>query len=107
MLKTETDMFDKYFKRVEPKNIAGLQQSTLNAPQPMQSSHEMSTGRYGRKRSKSRSSAMDRMMRLTAEQKCDIAQKEIEEYREEIDKVRDDSERVLDTYKVSSTCHII
>ena len=93
-------MFDKYLKRVEPKNMTGLQTSTLNAPQPMQSSHEMTSNRYGRKRSKSRSSAMDRMLRLSAEQKCDIAQREIDEYNVEIDKVHNDSEGVLDTYKV-------
>ena len=43
---------------------------------------------------------MDRTLKLSAEQKCDIAQREIEEYREEIEKLREDSEKVVDTYKV-------
>jgi len=51
-------------------------------------------------RSKSRSSNIDKSLRLTAEQKCDIAQREIEELREEIDKLKEESEKVLDTYKV-------
>ena len=56
-----------------------------------------------RKRSKSRSSTTDRILKLSAEQKCDIAQREIEEYREEIEKLREESEKVLDTFKVSLT----
>ena len=59
--------------------------------------------RGSRKRSKSRSSAIDKLLRLTAEQKCDIAQRELEELRYEIDKLKDESERVLDNYRVLPT----
>ena len=105
VLATETQMFEKYLKRVEPQGGMPLTgaQPTITAPTPSQSTHDLvgGGGRTGRKRSKSRSSTMDRMLRLSAEQKCDIAQREIEEFREEIEKLRDESEKVLDTYKVS------
>ena len=45
---------------------------------------------------------MDKSLRLTAEQKCDIAQREIEEFREELEKLKDESEKVLDTFRVST-----
>ena len=104
VLATETHMFEKYLKRVEPKDLAaGAGPPTLVAPTPSQSTNDL-TGtvgtRVGRKRSKSRSSTMDRTLRLSAEQKCDIAQREIEEFREEIEKLREDSEKILDTFKV-------
>jgi len=40
-------------------------------------------------------------MRLSGEQKCDIAQRELEELRDEIDKLKDEAERVLDNHRVS------
>ena len=96
-------MFEKYMKRIEPiKDLIGAQ-TTSQPPvssTPSHSTHDLLGGRVGRKRSKSRSSTTDRMLRLSAEQKCDIAQREIEEYKEEIDKLRDDSEKVLDNFKV-------
>lgn len=53
-----------------------------------------------RKRSKSRSSHTDKMQRLRAEQKCDIAQREIEEIKEDKTRHEEESEKVVDTYKV-------
>lgn len=97
-------MFEKYLKRIEPKELAITYQATpAVASTPSQSSHDLSGAggpRLSRKRSKSRSSTID-TLRLTAEQKCDIAQREIEEYREEIDKLKDESEKILDTFKVN------
>ncbi|PIK47059.1 putative coiled-coil domain-containing protein [Apostichopus japonicus] len=40
-----------------------------------------------------------RHLRLTAEQKCDIAQREIEELREEIEQLKEESEKVIDNNK--------
>ena len=106
MLVTETQMFEKYFKRVEPKDGTGQQHGSSTGTAtttPSHSAHDLTGGgRMGRKRSKSRSSNMDRTLRLSAEQKCDIAQREIEEFREEIEKLREESEKVVDTYKVST-----
>ena len=46
---------------------------------------------------------MDRTLRLSAEQKCDIALREIEEYREELEKLHEESERIMDNFKVCSS----
>jgi hypothetical protein len=90
-------MFEKYLKRVEPKDGAGA--AAGPGATPSQSSQDL-VRRVDRKRSKSRSSNIDKSLRLTAEQKCDIAQREIDELREEIDKLKEESEKVLDLYKV-------
>ncbi|XP_046545033.1 coiled-coil domain-containing protein 113-like [Haliotis rubra] len=97
VLAAETQMFEKFLKRVEPKDMPGVVvQPTMGALQS-QSTQEMRG--VGRKRSKSRSSNLDKSLKLTAEQKCDIAQREIEELREEIEKLKEDSEKIMDTYK--------
>ena len=102
VLGAETQMFEKFLKRVEPKDGGGVQQITTVQTTPSHSTHDLAGGgRMGRKRSKSRSSTMDRTLRLSAEQKCDIASREIEEFREEIERLREESEKVVDTYKVS------
>lgn len=41
-----------------------------------------------------------RHLKLTAEQKCDIAQRELEELRDEIEKLKDESEKILDNFRV-------
>ena len=90
-------MFEKYLKRVEP-NIGAPGAATLHAaPAPSQSTHDT---RIMRKRSKSKGSGVDRHLKLTAEQKCDIAQREIEELRDDIGKLKEESEKIIDTYKV-------
>lgn len=94
ILDNETTMFDKYLKRVEPNIVPGA--TTISAPAPSQSTHD---NRVMRKRSKSKGSGMDRHLKLTAEQKCDIAQREIEELRDEIEKLKEESEKIIDTYK--------
>lgn len=112
VLRTETLMFEKCVKRVEPRGPGGATQQASfagAATTPSQSSHDLvvgggATARVGRKRSKSRSSTMERMLRLTAEQKCDIAQREIEDFRDDIEKRREESEKVLDTFKVRASC---
>lgn len=99
ILQAETQMFEKYLKRVEPKDLVGIQPGQAQGLTPSQSAQDVIRG-MGRKRSKSRSSNIDRSLRLSAEQKCDIAQREIEELKDEIDKLKEESEKVLDTYKV-------
>lgn len=94
VLRAENQMFEKYLKRVEPQINVTSGHITSGVTTQVEIS-----ARVGRKRSKSRSSASERSLKLTAEQKCDIAQREIEELREEIERLRDESERILDNYK--------
>ena len=59
----------------------------------------MQSNRAYRKRSKSRSTQGDSRIRLTPEQRCDIAIKEIEELKEELKKSAEECEKELDSYR--------
>nr|XP_022286161.1 coiled-coil domain-containing protein 113-like [Crassostrea virginica] len=99
VLQTETQMFEKYLKRNEPKDSLGLPSAGL-ASGVTQSGSQQDVGRgVGRKRSKSRTSNINTSLRLTTEQKCDIAQKEIDDLKDEIEQLKENCEKVLDTYK--------
>jgi len=98
ILKCETEMFGKYFRRVEPKETVGQPLTSINTP----TSNLIEAHGRGRKhRAKSRASAVDKLLFLTSEQKCDIAQRELEELRDEIDRYKEDSEKVLDNYRAN------
>lgn len=97
VLAAETQMFDKFLNRVEPRDTTGGIGSQLSTPGA--GIREDRTAKRGMSRSKSRGSTLDRSMKLTAEQKCDIAQREIEELREDIEKDKEESEKTLDHFK--------
>jgi hypothetical protein len=115
MLLLENSIFEKYHKKLEPFLLAtmGGGSSTNLSTTPSGSTHDINTSgappqaggaasnRY-RKRSKSRSTQGDYRMRLTADQKCDIATKEIEELKEDLRRQAEDSEKNLDSYKAIS-----
>jgi len=111
VLATETHMFEKFFRRVEPKietsAASGRQTSTSVAY--ITSSHVDVAGSRlgGRKRSKSRASNIDRALHLNAEQKCEIVQRELEEYAEEVRIANEESEKQVDELKVSYKLLII
>jgi hypothetical protein len=92
-------MFEKYLKRNEPKDTLGLPSAGVPSGTPSSAQPEIARG-VGRKRSKSRTSNINTSLRLTTEQKCDIAQKEIDDLKDEIDQLKENCEKVLDTYKV-------
>lgn len=85
-------------------HVAGTSGRATSSSMPNQSSHgDFGAGSRvsGRKRSKSRTSTNDRSARLTAEQKCEIAQRELDEFTEEVRVANDDSEKHVDELKVS------
>ncbi|XP_058011663.1 coiled-coil domain-containing protein 113 isoform X4 [Ahaetulla prasina] len=90
MLKIETEMFEKFFSRLEPKDL-GVERpgSTLDLGQTP----------YPRGRRKSRSRiTTDRVICLTVEQKCDLVQRELEETKEDLQLMKENSERSLQNY---------
>jgi len=95
VLAAETQMFDKFLNRVEPRDATGGIGSQLSTP----GAGIREDRAHKRSRSKSRSSNLDKSLKLTAEQKCDIAQREIEELREDIEKDKEESEKTLDHFK--------
>ncbi|KAI4893377.1 hypothetical protein NFI96_022499, partial [Prochilodus magdalenae] len=83
-LQAETEMFERYISRLDPRDLV---------PQVM------SEGR-GRK-SKVRRASQERSQRLTLEQKCNVGQRELEEMRDDLEKLRESSERVVHNYKAT------
>lgn len=110
MLTLENQIFEKGIKKLEPFMIAammgGASSSSLSTT-PSGSMYDLNNaggappagGRGYRKRSKSRSTVGDYRMRLTADQKCEIASKEIDELKDDTNKAAEDAEKNLDSYK--------
>ncbi|XP_075796600.1 cilia- and flagella-associated protein 263 isoform X2 [Pelodiscus sinensis] len=92
ILKVETEMFDKYYNKMEPKD-----QVSHLLPDIHGSSLDLGQTRPRRK-SKSRV-ATDRFFVLTVEQKNDLAQRELDETKEEIQQTQENSERIIQNYQ--------
>ncbi|XP_062967141.1 coiled-coil domain-containing protein 113 isoform X1 [Cynocephalus volans] len=86
-LKTETEMFEKYYSKLESRDHQAQQLSELKMPA------EFAQFR-GRRRSKTRT-GMDRVSVLTVDQKLELVQKELEDMKEEIRHMRANAERDL------------
>ncbi|MGH0115781.1 UNVERIFIED_CONTAM: hypothetical protein FKN15_046966 [Acipenser sinensis] len=97
-IKAETEVFERYFSRIDPKDL--LPQPLAEQPLLGLSAQEFSQFR-GRRKSKSRSMTAERLVRLTVEQKCDVAQRELEEMRDALERQKEGSERVLSNYKAT------
>merc|ERR1712019_88169 len=95
VLQIETRMFELYLKRVDPKDISSAQPGAPAPPSTDASSKQRSL----RGRARSRGLSIDRHLKLTAEQKCDIATRELEELREEIERMKEDAEKKLDNFR--------
>uniref|UniRef100_S4RTK1 Cilia- and flagella-associated protein 263 n=1 Tax=Petromyzon marinus TaxID=7757 RepID=S4RTK1_PETMA len=96
VLLAETEMFEKYFNRLDPKD---LNSTPSQGPTPTTSMQDLQT--RGLRRSRSRGSSTDRPLRLTAAQKCELAQTELEQLRAELLRTGVEAEQVLDTYKAT------
>ncbi|XP_063686995.1 coiled-coil domain-containing protein 113-like isoform X2 [Bolinopsis microptera] len=92
-LEKETGILTKYLKRVDPKDI----QTQIKEASPVQ----QDVVRVHKRRSRSRTGSTERLLKLTTEQKCDIAQREHDELREEINKFKHETEKILDTYRAT------
>ncbi|XP_008573217.1 PREDICTED: coiled-coil domain-containing protein 113 isoform X3 [Galeopterus variegatus] len=86
-LKTETEMFEKYYSKLESRDHQAPQLSEIKIPA------EFAQFR-GRRRSKTRT-GMDRVSVLTVDQKLELVQKELEDMKEEIRHMRANAERDL------------
>ncbi|CAM9801001.1 unnamed protein product [Lampetra planeri] len=102
VLLAETEMFEKYFNRLDPKD---LNSTPSQGPTPTTSMQDlqvsMQCNTRGLRRSRSRGSSTDRPLRLTAAQKCELAQTELEQLRAELLSTGMEAEQVLDTYKAT------
>ncbi|XP_073515914.1 cilia- and flagella-associated protein 263 isoform X2 [Phyllobates terribilis] len=94
-LKAETDMFEKFYKRLDPKELIP------SAPSDTTGSILDFSQMRSRRRSKSRSTISERLLSLTVEQKCDLVQRELEESREEAQRDADNTQRGFQSYKAT------
>ncbi|XP_012503304.1 PREDICTED: coiled-coil domain-containing protein 113 isoform X1 [Propithecus coquereli] len=87
-LKIETEMFEKYYIKLEPREHRTSRVSEI----------KIAAADYaqlrGRRKSKSRT-GLDRMVGLTVDQKLDLVQKELEDMKDEIRHMRANAERDL------------
>ncbi|XP_025303264.1 cilia- and flagella-associated protein 263 isoform X4 [Canis lupus baileyi] len=86
-LKTETEMFEKYYNKLEPRDQRHPRLSEII------SGAEFAQFR-GKHRSKSRI-GMDHVIGLSCDQKCELVQKELEDMKDEIRHMRANAERDL------------
>ncbi|XP_054435062.1 coiled-coil domain-containing protein 113 isoform X1 [Pteronotus mesoamericanus] len=87
-LKTETEMFEKYYNKMDPKDQRIPRLSEVKRP-----GTDFAQLR-GRHRSKSRQGT-DLITCLSVDQKCDLVQKELEDMKEDIRHLRANAERDL------------
>lgn len=102
ILALETEMFERAWKKFESKEIpkSGVGSSASSLP-PVRSESQSTGSRMSRKRSRSRGTLSERSsQRLSAEQKCEIAQREIERYTTEIRKINEGTSKALSNLKV-------
>lgn len=93
--KNETAMLEKYISRLDPKDLV-----PLPSVDEGMSSVDFSMAR-GRRRSKSRSSVTERLQALTVEQKCEIAQRELDELKGEVEKLKQHSDVFMHNHKAT------
>ncbi|XP_006531063.1 coiled-coil domain-containing protein 113 isoform X1 [Mus musculus] len=87
-LKTETEMFEKYYSRLEPRDHRMTRLSDI----------KITAAEFSQLRSRRKSKArggLDRTLGLTVEQKLELVQKELEDTRDEIRHMRANAERDL------------
>ncbi|KAJ6666195.1 hypothetical protein lerEdw1_001100 [Lerista edwardsae] len=90
MIKLETDMFEKFYNRMEPRDLMTEKQG---------SSLDLGQVQYPRSRRRSKSRiTTDRLIFLTVEQKCDLAQRELDETKEDMQRMKENSDRLLQNY---------
>ncbi|XP_040109811.1 coiled-coil domain-containing protein 113 isoform X1 [Oryx dammah] len=87
-LKTETEMFEKYYNKLEPRDqrLPRLSEIKITGAEIAQL--------RGRRKSKSRM-GMERVMGLSVDQKLELVQKELEDTKDEIRHMRANAERDL------------
>ncbi|XP_040265935.1 coiled-coil domain-containing protein 113 isoform X1 [Bufo bufo] len=94
-LTAETEMFEKFYKRLDPKEL------TPAAPPDTSASPLDFSQMRSRRRSKSRSTISERLLSLSVDQKCELVQRELEESEEEAQRNADNTERILQGYKAT------
>ncbi|XP_064398587.1 coiled-coil domain-containing protein 113-like [Halichondria panicea] len=92
----EINMFEKFLKQLgDSKDV----QSKAGIPTMPSSQVDMRAQRKKGKTNKGGGTSIDKTLKLTVEQKCDIATRELEELRDEQQRAKEDYERAWDNHK--------
>ncbi|XP_077309857.1 cilia- and flagella-associated protein 263 [Lithobates pipiens] len=94
-LKSETEMFEKFFKRLDPKDLSPVAVSEVGV-----STLDFNQMR-SRRRSKSRSTISERLLSLSVDQKLELALREMEDSKEEAQRDAEIADRILQSYKAT------
>ncbi|XP_018594951.1 cilia- and flagella-associated protein 263 isoform X1 [Scleropages formosus] len=95
-LRSETEMLERHLSRLDPRPRAPEAETEASPAAP----HADTAAGHGWKL-KARTAAQERLQRLTVEQKCEVAQKELDEMRGDLQKLKATSERVLNNYRAT------
>ncbi|KAM9625949.1 cilia- and flagella-associated protein 263 isoform 1-T1 [Morphnus guianensis] len=88
LLQTEAEMLEKWYRKMEPCGLSlPLPSETRDAPPELMQTR----GRYKSKLH----GATDYFVGLTVEQKCELAERELTEMKDEIQRMKEDSEQTL------------
>ncbi|KAM5126405.1 cilia- and flagella-associated protein 263 [Mantella aurantiaca] len=94
-LTAEMEMFEKFYKRLDPKDLAPAAMSELGV-----STLDFNQMR-SRRRSKSRSTISDRLLSLSVDQKLELVQRELEDSKEEAQRGAENANRILQSFKAT------
>ncbi|KAJ3334518.1 hypothetical protein HDU91_002695 [Kappamyces sp. JEL0680] len=99
MIELENNMFDTYLARVIPVGKDDENQITLQ-DQDAAGADRGKEARREKKKKGEKVKEMDRPVLLTSEQKSDIAIRELEELKDQIQRDKEDWGKIVDNYKV-------
>ncbi|CAI9616568.1 unnamed protein product [Staurois parvus] len=94
-LKAETEMFEKFCKRLDPKDLAPVAVSEVGV-----STLDFNQMR-SRRRSKSRSTISERLLSLSVDQKLELVLRELEDSKEEALRDAENADRILQGFKAT------
>uniref|UniRef100_A0A8C5QEV3 Cilia- and flagella-associated protein 263 n=1 Tax=Leptobrachium leishanense TaxID=445787 RepID=A0A8C5QEV3_9ANUR len=95
-LRAETEMFEKFCKRLDPKDLVPAPALDATGASTMDFSQMRS-----RRRSKSRGAISERLLSLSVELKMELVQRELEETRKEAERDKESTERILQSFKAT------
>ncbi|XP_040185213.1 coiled-coil domain-containing protein 113 [Rana temporaria] len=94
-LKAETEMFEKFYKRLDPKDLSPVAVSEVGV-----STLDFNQMR-NRRRSKSRSTISERLLSLSVDQKLELVLREMEDSKEEAQRDAEIADRILQSFKAT------
>ncbi|XP_019895792.1 coiled-coil domain-containing protein 113 isoform X2 [Esox lucius] len=98
LLRAESDMYERYISRLDPREMVPrlLSDSLATA-----TGSQLEIGGGQGRTLKTQTMAVEQLQCLTLKQKCDVAQRELDEMTEDLDKLKESSERVLQKHKAT------